>query len=272
MSTIGDHQDILATFRLPGRVALVTGAGKGIGAAIAVALAEAGADVALVARTPADLEAVAAEVASRGHQALVLPADVSDLGGLAALVETTVDRLGGLDILVNNAGGSVSAPFLDTTVDQLQRSLNFNVVSPFELSRLAAPHLLARGGGVIINIGSVAGQKATRGSFTHSLTKSALGQLTRLMAVELAPRIRVNAVLPGAVETDALRWFLSQQAPGVREAMIARTPMRRNGTPDDIAAAVLYLASPAAAWVTGKLLEVDGAAAAELIPNTWPDP
>lgn len=266
-----DTDGILGQFLLPQRVALITGAGKGIGAAIALALAEAGADVALIARTAGDLEEVAAKVRALGRRPLVLPADVNDLDGLAHLVDSTVSGLGGLDIVVNNAGGSVSRPLLDTRVTELEGAFRFNVSVPFELSRLAVPHLLWRGGGVIVNIGSVAGQKATRGSLTHSLTKSALGQLTRLMAAELAPRIRVNAVLPGAVETDSLRWFLSQQPADVREAMIARTPMRRNGVPQDIAAAVLYLASPAASWVTGKLLEVDGAASADLIPNRWPD-
>jgi 7-alpha-hydroxysteroid dehydrogenase len=269
--TDANGHGILEQFRLDGRVALITGAGKGIGAAIALAFADAGADVALTARTQSDLEEVAGRVRTRARRALVLPGDVGDLEALPALVESTVSELGGLDILVNNAGGSVSRPLMDTRVEQLEASFRFNVLSPFQLTKLSVPHLLSRGGGAIVNIGSVAGQKATRGSFTHSLTKSSLGQLTRLMAAELAPRIRVNAVLPGAVETESLRWFLDRQGPDVREAMVARTPMRRNGTPEDIAAAVLYLASPASAWVTGKLLEVDGAAAAELIPNRQPD-
>jgi 7-alpha-hydroxysteroid dehydrogenase len=264
-------QPLLDQFRLPGRVALITGAGKGIGAATAVAFAEAGADVAISARTVADLEQVAASIAAAGQKALVLPADVSDLPGLAELVERTVDELGALDIVVNNAGGSISRPFLDTRTDELESSFRFNVSAPFELSRLATPHLLARGGGAILNVGSVAGKNATRGSLTHSLTKAALAQLTRLMAVELAPRIRVNAVLPGAIETESLRVFLDRQPTDIRDAMRDATIMRRNGTPEDIAAAILYLVSPAASWVTGKLLEVDGGAFSPIIPNHQPD-
>ncbi len=262
---------VLDRFRLDGRVAIITGGGKGIGAAIAAAFADAGADVVVSARTEADVEHVAADVRSRGRRGLAVPGDVNDFGFLGFLVERTVTELGGIDIVVNNAGGSVSRPFLDTTTDELAKSFHFNVLAPFELSRLAVPHLLARGGGSIVNIGSVAGQKATRGSLTHSLTKSALGQLTKLMAAELAPRVRVNAVLPGAVETDALRRWLTTLPDETRQAMVDRTLMRRNGQPDDIAPAVLYLVSDAASWVTGKLVEVDGAAAAELVPNSWPD-
>lgn len=265
------HGDVLERFRLDGKAAVITGAGKGIGAAIATAFAQAGADVVITARTADDLDAVAEEVERHGRRALVHPGDVNDLALLADLVEISARQLGGVDIVVNNAGGSVSYPFMDTTVEQLERSFHFNVSVPFELTRLAVPHILERGGGAVVNIGSVAGQKAVRGSLTHSLTKSALGQLTRLMAVELAPRIRVNAVLPGAIETDALRRFLDEKGEGIRETMIARTSMRRNGVPEDIAPAVLYLASPAASWVSGRLLEVDGLAAAELIPNRQPD-
>jgi 7-alpha-hydroxysteroid dehydrogenase len=258
-------------FRLTGRVALITGAGKGIGAAIATTFAEAGADVALTSRTAEDLEAVAEAVRERGQRALVFPGDVNDLEFLAQLVDRTAAELGGLDILVNNAGGSVSRPFLKTTVEQLAKSFHFNVLVPFELSRLAVAHLLRRGDGSILNIGSVVGELAVRGQFTHSLTKSAEGQLTRLMAAELSPRIRVNAVLPGAIETDALRGWLEQFGPEVREHMISQTAMRRNGLPQDIANAALFLVSDASSFVTGKLLMVDGAASTGLLPRDMPD-
>jgi 7-alpha-hydroxysteroid dehydrogenase len=263
--------DLGERFRLTGRVAVITGAGKGIGAAIATAFAEAGADVALTSRTASDLEAVAEAVRSYGRRALVVPGDVNDVEFLAELIELTVAELGGIDCVVNNAGGSVSKPFLATSVKQLEKSFHFNVSVPFELSRLATPHLLKREGATIINIGSVAGEHAVRGSLTHSLTKSAMGQLTRLMAAELSPRIRVNAVLPGAIETDALRGYLDDYGPEVREQMISRTAMRRNGLPDDIANAALFLASPAASFITGRLLSVDGLASSGLMPRDQPD-
>ena len=207
----------LEQFRLDGRIAIITGAGKGIGAEIARTFAAAGADCVLTARTEADLLEVAREVESLGRTAIPLAADVNDLAALGSIVERAVDDLGGIDIVVNNAGGSMSRPFLDTTVGQLERSFHFNVSAPFELVRASVPSMLSRGGGVVCNIGSVAGRNAVRNSLTHSLTKSALEQLTRLMAVELAPRIRVNAVLPGAVETESLRTYLSAMDPTVRE-------------------------------------------------------
>jgi 7-alpha-hydroxysteroid dehydrogenase len=257
-----------AAFRLDGRVALITGAGQGIGAATARAFADAGADVALLARTPADLDSVAADVEARGRRALTVPGDVNDLAFLAAAVTRTVEELGSLDIVVNNAGGSISRPLLKTTVDQLESSFHFNVSAAFELIRVATPHLLATGSGAVVNIGSVAGTRANRGTLAHSLTKAAVAQLTRLTASDLSPRVRVNAVLPGAIDTAALRNYVSED---IRNQMAERTAMRRNGTPEDIALAVLYLASPAAAWVTGQLLTVDGLAAEDLVPKSIPD-
>ena len=255
-------------FRLDGRVAIVTGGGQGIGAATALAFAESGADVVVVARTEADLDAVADQVRARGRRASTVPGDVNDLALLATVVERTVEELGRIDVVVNNAGGSVSRPFPATTVEQLESSFHFNVSVAFELSRLALPHLLESGAGAIVNIGSVAGRKAVRGTLAHSLSKATVSQLTRLMAADLAPRVRVNAVLPGAVETNALRRHVE---PDVLQRMTERTAMRRNGTPEDIALAVLFLVSPAASWITGKLLEVDGLADDDLIPKDIPD-
>ena len=263
--------DVAAPFRLDDRVAVITGAGKGIGAAIAMSFAGAGADVVLTARTESDLQSVAESVRGTGRRACVLAGDVNDLDFLAELVARAEAEFGGIDIVVNNAGGSASKPFLDTRVEQLNQSMHFNVMVPFELSRLAAPYLLRRDGASILNIGSVVAELAVRGQFVHSLTKAAEAQLTRLMAAELSPRIRVNAIQPGAIETDALRGWLDRFGDDVREQMIAGTAMRRIGQPEDIAHAALYLCSPAASFVTGKILTIDGAASPNLLPRAMPD-
>ena len=257
-------------FRLDNRVAIITGAGKGIGAAIATTFANAGADVVLIARTTTDLDQVAGDVDATGRRALTHVADVNDLSELAKAVERTVDEFGGIDIVVNNAGGATSKPLVQTQVDALESAFHFNISAAFELVRLAAPHLLERQGSVV-NIGSMAGQNASRGSFAPSLMMSSLGHLTRLLAAELAPRVRVNAVLPGAVETDSLCSWLEREVPAWRDGMLSRIAMRRLGQPQDIADAVLFLAAPAASWITGKLLEVDGLAQPDLMPNRQPD-
>ncbi len=262
---------MLEQFLLTDQVAIVTGAGRGIGAAIATTFAEAGADVVIVSRTAEQLDEVAGAVRAHGRRVLAIPGDVNDLDFLASVVARAVDELGRLDILVNNAGGSPTKGTLDTEVTEVESSFHFNVSVPLELSRLVAPHMLAGAGGAIVNIGSVAGKHANRATLTHSLTKAAIAQLTRLTAADFSPRIRVNAVLPGAIETAALVRWLDSKGADARAAMVANTPMRRNGTPDDIAAAVLFLASPAASWITGKLLEVDGGAVASVLPSQIPD-
>ncbi len=253
-------------FSLSGRVALITGAGRGIGAAIARAFAEAGAAVVVAARTGADLEVIAAEIRAAGGRAEPLPLDVNDLGRLPALVDQAASTFGGLDILVNNAGGEITPTFLETRVDHIEAAVRFNVSAPFELSRLATPYLLERPGASIINISSIVVGKSVRAHLAHHTGKAAEAQLTRSMAADLGPRIRVNAILPGAIETDALRQYLDTKAPDLRKTLADHTRLRRIGTPDDVAYAAVYLASPAASWVTGTLLKIDGGTVDEIVP------
>ncbi|MFI6516705.1 SDR family oxidoreductase [Spirillospora sp. NPDC050679] len=242
-------------FRIDERVAVVTGAGRGIGAATAVALAQAGADVVLSARTEEQLRKVAAEVEAAGRRALVVPADLSDPGAAAGLAERAAEAFGRLDIVVNNVGGALPRPFMDTEPHHLENAFQFNVSNAHALTRAAVPHLLEHRGAVI-NISSVMGRIPGRGYAAYGSAKAALAHYTRLAAADLAPRVRVNAIAVGSVATSALDIVMSSDE--LRAQMEAATPLGRIGDPEEVAAAVLYLASPAAAYTTGTVLRLDG--------------
>lgn len=247
---------ILDQFRLDGKVAIVTGAGKGIGAATAVALADAGADVVCAARTQADIDATAAVVEDRGRAALAVATDVTDTAALDHLVAQAVERFGHVDVLVNNAGGWMPRPLLDTSERNLEAALRFNVTSAFLLTQRVVPHMVEAGGGAVVNISSRAASMVQPMFTAYATAKAALSMMTRAMAPELAPKVRVNAIEVGGVETAALASVLTDES--VRQRLEANTPMRRVGQPEDVAACVVYLASPASSWVTGKIFEVDG--------------
>ncbi len=238
------------------RVGVVTGSGRGIGAAIALALAEAGADVVLTARTEEQLDDVAAQVAERGRRAVVVPGDVNDEGHLRALVDAATGELGRLDVVVNNAGGAMPQGFLDTRPKAVEAAFRFNVLTAFTLTQLATPALLESGQGAVVNISSAMGRLTDRGYAAYGTAKGALSHMTRLLAMDLAPRVRVNAIAVGSVATSALEVVL--QSEELHREMVERTPLRRLGEPEDIAVAALYLASPAGSFVTGKVVEVDG--------------
>jgi 7-alpha-hydroxysteroid dehydrogenase len=248
---------ILDRFRLTDSVAVVTGAGRGIGAATALGLAESGADVLISARTEEQLREVAGRIEATGRRAVVVPADLNDLDAVAGLAGAAHEAFGRLDIVVNNVGGTMPKGFLDTSPRFLEQAFHFNVATAHALTRAAVPLMLAGGGGSVVNISSAMGRTQARGFLAYGTAKAALAHYTRLAAADLAPRIRVNAIAVGSVATSALEVVLTDDT--LRTTMEDATPLKRIGDPEDIAAAIVYLClGPAGSYVTGKVLEVDG--------------
>ena len=243
--------------RLAGRPALVTGAGKGLGRAIALGFAGAGADVVLMARTRADLEAAAREVEALGRQALVAVADATDSRQVDAVVEQAVARFGRIDVLAHAAGGSLRKPSVDVTDEEWDGVISANLSSTFKVCRAVGRHMLAQGGGSIINLSSTAGMRGRAGNAPYSAAKAAVINLSRALAMEWAPKgVRVNVLAPGRFLTPLTEAEMS--VPEKYAAFVRQVPLGRIGRPEEIQDIAVWLASDASAYVTGSTITLDG--------------
>ena len=254
---------ILDQFRLDGQVAVVTGGGRGIGEGIALGMAEAGADIVLAARRTTEVEAVAEKVRALGRKALAVTCDVMDMEQVQQLAARAFERMGKLTCWISNAGGAddrVPRTFLEMPERQWDFQMNLNLKAVWTGAQAAARIMKDNGGGTIINISSAAANRASPNNGPYAVAKSGVNNLTQTLAVELAPfNIRVNAVAPGPIPTEVFMEFLKLQPADIPElGKRFGIPLGRVGTPEDIAPACIYLASPASSWMTGQVIDIRG--------------
>jgi 7-alpha-hydroxysteroid dehydrogenase len=247
-------------FRLDGQVAVVTGGGRGIGRGIALGLAECGADVVVIARRQADVDAVAKEIEDRGQRGLGISADVLDWEQIPNALDRVVKEFGQLDIMVNNAGGNLDRKTYglpDISMEKFDEQLSLNMKTKFWGSQQAAKRM--NNGGSIINIISIAAHKPSPGFGVYSAANLGMVSMTRTLAVELAPqRITVNCLAPGIIVTDMLKETMNVSEAEAKALFNSQIPLGRTGTPEDCAAAAVFFAAPASRWITGQFIDVAG--------------
>jgi NAD(P)-dependent dehydrogenase (short-subunit alcohol dehydrogenase family) len=245
-------------FDLQGDVAVVTGAGRGIGEGIAKTLAGAGAAVVCAARRTDEIERVAGEIRDAGGRAIAVPTDVTDESAVEALAQSAISEFGHLDIWINNAGGSpLQSPLVKLDRSDWDAAIELNLTAVWVCTSIAARHM--RDGGRVVNISSLAAKQTIPGSGHYAAAKAGVNSLTETFAKELGPKIRVNCIMPGAVPTEIMMQALrlgEDDLPNLEKGL--RLPMRRLGTPEDLGAAALYFSSPASSWVTGQIIAISG--------------
>ena len=257
---------VLDRLRLDGRIALVTGASRGIGEGLALAYAEAGADLALVARSAGDLERVAERVRALGRRALVVPADLADLAAIPSVVERVVAGYGRIDVLANVAGVTRRQPLLDVTPADWDYVVNTNLRAVYFLCQAVGKEMIGRRRGKILNLASMNSFRGFVDVSLYGLTKAAVAHLTASLAVEWAPHnVQANAIAPGWIDTP----MTSTMAVERRRWVEAHLPVGHFGTPGDLAGLAVYLASPASDYTTGQVFAVDGGF---LAGNPWCGP
>jgi len=249
-------------FSLEGKTAIVTGASRGIGAAIATSLADAGADVVLAARTTDEIEILAKKIQGAGRRALAITTDVTNPDDIKACVDSTVKEFGQLDVLVNNAGGTkFMAPVLDLRPEGWHKAIALNLDSVFTFCQIAGRHMVARGSGSVINISSMAGLHGAPGLAYYAAAKHGVIGLTRTLAIEWGDAgVRVNAICPGWVKTELNKAYWED--PATARTFVERQPIKRWAEPEEIAAAAVWLASDISSYVTGASIAIDGGAMA----------
>lgn len=240
--------------KLSGKTALVTGGARGLGKAAALAMAREGATIVIVDVLADTAEEAATEIRDAGVDALAVVADIGDPDSISDAVTKTAAQFGSLDILVNNAGIAPNRLIMEQSLDEWERVLRVNLTGAFLCSKAAVPMMAQAGGGAIVNIASISGQRGATGRSAYGVSKAGLIQLTKIMAVEVADKnIRVNAVAPGPIETA-----ITNHSPGTVESYLSRIPMRQYGTPEAVGSAVLFLACADSSFTTGHVLNVDG--------------
>ena len=261
---LGEKMNVLEQFRLDGLVAVVTGAGKGIGRGIALALAEAGADIAIASRSKEDLESLAIDIQKLGRKALVVPTDVTIKDQLKFLASSAIDEFRSINIWVNNAGGLPDATpryMTRTSEEEFEAQIDLNFKAVWSGCVIAAENMAEKGGS-IINISSATAKNmgANPKNGPYGASKSAVNSMTASFSQELAPKIRVNAIAPGPVPTDNFNDSVGVHSEEETKALLGmmNIPLKRLGTPEDIGASVVFMASSASSWITGQCLYIDG--------------